>query len=196
MEVRYIVFTEDEERNAIVAFIIKQRLAATPNDVAEVELVSDNEDPSAMVQFRPPSATKPTRLNSQYLIAALLLYCLDRRIPITKRAQKKLELSIHGLTLVLTTDALQGSPRVADDNISYGVIANRATQEIGTVREELSRALARAEYAEGLIAQAEATARRVEAERCKSTAILIDIGRAPGLRGVLGRWLVGYRDPN
>jgi hypothetical protein len=105
-------------------------------------------------------------------------------------------LSLHGLTLVLTTDTLDGSPLIAANLVTYGAIANRATQEISSTREELARALARADYAESMIAQAEACARRTESARARSTALLIRIGLMPGLRGRIGRWLVRYRDPN
>ena len=192
MEVRYIVFTPDEARSAIVAFVLKQGIAATANDVAEVEFAGEHEDPSATVLLRPPLSAKPHKLNAQYIVAALLLYCGDRRIPIPKRARKTIELSLHGLTLVLTTDSVEGSPIVADNNVTYGTIANRATKLISTTREELARALARADYAEGMIAQAEASARKSEAARAKSSAQLIGIRLMPGLRGRFGRWLVKY----
>ncbi|HEX3405102.1 MAG TPA: hypothetical protein VHT74_32735 [Acetobacteraceae bacterium] len=196
MEVRYIVFTPDEARNAIIAFVLKQGVAATANDIAEVELTGEDAEPCATVQLRTPSSAKPTILNAQYLVAALLLYCCEHRIPVPKRAGKVVALSLHGLTLVLTTDTLDGSPLIAANLVTYGAIANRATQEISSTREELARALARADYAESMIAQAEACARRTESARARSTALLIRIGLMPGLRGRIGRWLVRYRDPN
>lgn len=196
MEVRYIVFTPDEARNAIIAFVLKQGVAASANDIAEVELTGEDAEPCATVQLRTPSSAKPTILNAQYLVAALLLYCCEHRIPVPKRAGKVVALSLHGLTLVLTTDTLDGSPLIAANLVTYGAIANRATQEISSTREELARALARADYAESMIAQAEACARRTESARARSTALLIRIGLMPGLRGRIGRWLVRYRDPN
>jgi hypothetical protein len=196
MEVRYIVFTPDESRNATVAFVLKQGIAVTANDVANVDLAGDHNDPSAIVQLRPPLSTEPIKFNSQYLIAALLLYCGDRRIPIPKRSQKRAEISLHGLTLVSTTDSIEGPSSVAHNHVTYGAIANRATQEISTAREELARALARAHHAETVAAQAEATARRIEAARARSTALLVRVALVPGLRGRLGRWLVHYNDPN
>jgi hypothetical protein len=196
MEVRYIVFTPDEARNAIIAFVLKQGVAATANDIAEVELTGEDAEPCATVQLRTPSSARPTILNAQYLVAALLLYCCEHRIPVPKRAGKVVALSLHGLTLVLTTDTLDGSPLIAANLVTYGAIANRATQEISSTREELARALARADYAESMIAQAEACARRTESARARSTALLIRIGLMPGLRGRIGRWLVRYRDPN
>jgi hypothetical protein len=105
MEIRYIVFTADEMRNAVIGFVQKQGQLAAPGDVAAVELVGPNEAPSAIVKLQPALAKKPINLGAQYLVAALLLYCMDRRIPIPKQAEKKVELSVNGLTLMMTTDA-------------------------------------------------------------------------------------------
>ncbi len=151
MEIRYIVFTADEMRNAVIGFVQKQGQLAAPGDVAAVELVGPNEAPSAIVKLQPALAKKPINLGSQYLVAALLLYCMDRRIPIPKQAEKKVELSVNGLTLMVTTDASSGSPHLAANQVSYGAMANRATQTIGTIQEELARAIARADYAESMI---------------------------------------------
>ena len=192
MEIRYIVFSPDEARNAIVAFVMKQGLATTVNDVASIEFGGEQAEPFATVQLRQPPATRPIKLGMQHLSAALLLYCGDRRIPLPKRAHKSIELSIHGLTMVMTTEPEHGGPRVADDRVSYGAAAARATQEISTTRSELVRALARADYAEKQIAQAEESARRSEAARAKSAAALVKVAMAPGLRGSIGRWLVGF----
>jgi len=56
--------------------------------------------------------------------------------------------------------------------VTYGEMANRATRTIGTMQEELARALARADYAESQIAQAEERAARAEAARAKSSTQL------------------------
>ncbi len=133
MEIRYIVFTADEMRNAVVGFVLKQGQLATPGDVAAVELVGPSETPSAIIKLQPSLAKKPINLGAQYLVAALLLYCMDRRIPLPKQAEKRVELSVNGLTLVVTTDASSGSPHLAANQVSYGDMANRATRTIGTI---------------------------------------------------------------
>ena len=196
MEVRYIVFTADEMRNAVVGFIQKQGHVASSNDVAGLELVGPNEAPSAIVKLQPALAKKPINLGAQYLVAALLLYCMDRRIPIPKQAEKKVELSVNGLTLIMTTDASSGSPHLAADQVSYGDMANRATRAIGTIQEELARAIARADYAESLIGQADERASKAEAARARSSSALIAVALLPGIRGRLGRWLVKLRMPS
>lgn len=197
MEVRYIVFTPEESRNAIVGFIVRQATAVSANDIALVTLAGDQDDPSATVQIRSPLLAEPLKLTSQNLIAAMLLYCSEHRIQVPKRAIKAAEQSLHGLTLVLTTDANHGElPVAATNHVRYGTLANRATREILAVREELARALLRADHAESLIAQADAATRRMDAARAKAATQLINIGRVRGLRGRVGRWLVRYKDPH
>jgi hypothetical protein len=191
MEVRYIIFAPDEVRSAIVSFLRKQGQAATPNDVASVEVVGPGEAPAAMVKLL--TSEKPVKLTDQYLVAALLLHCIERRIPIPKQAAKRVELSVNGLTMVLTSDRSIGSPSVGSHQVSYGEIANRATQTIDSVQEQLARALSRADYAESLVAAAEERARRAEAARGRSSALMTAVALVPGIRGRLGRWLVRFK---
>jgi hypothetical protein len=192
MEVRYIVFSPDEVRSAIITFVQRQGTVAAANDVLAVEFVGPNDAPSALVRVRGQPAPEPTSLSAQYLIAALLLYCGDRRIPVPRRAEKRVELSVNGLTLVLTTDKPSGTPVTGLAQVAYGEIATRATNELTGIKEELSRAQARATHAEALVDGAEERVRRAEAARSKATATLVSIANLPGLRGRLGRWLVRY----
>ena len=192
MEVRYIVFTSDEARNAIVAFVKKQGHATNSNDITAVEVTGPSESPSAIVRLQPSLADKPVVLTAQYLVAALLVYCMEHRIPVPKQASKKVELTVNGLTMTMTTDLNQGSPLLASNQVTYGEIANRATERIETVQEQLGRAHARANHAESLVAQADERVRQVEAARARSAALLVDIALVPGLRGRLGRWLVRF----
>ena len=193
MEVRYIVFEPDEVRGAVSTFVRKQGQA--PNGVAAVDVAGPGDDPIVTVRPQGAPETGAIKLTAQYLIAALLLHCMDRRIPIPKDASKRVELSVNGLTLVMTTDRSVGAPSVSQHNVSYGEIANRATQAIGGVQEQLARALARAGYAEDQWAQAEERAKRAEAARGKSSALLTAVMLVPGLRGHIGRWLVRFQFP-
>src|ERR1700730_6284428 len=67
---------------------------------------------------------------------------------------------------------------------------------IGTIQEELSRAIARADYAESLVKQADERASKAEAARARSSSALIAVALLPGIRGHLGRWLVKLRLPS
>jgi hypothetical protein len=195
MEVRYIIFSPEEVRSAVVGFVQKQGQAASAKDVAAVELAGPNEAPNALVKLQGADPAKPIKLGDQYLVAALLLHCIERRIPIPKQASKRVQLSVHGLTLEMTTDRNPGLLSVGNHQVSYGEIANRATQQIGTVQEQLARALARADHAEKVAAEAEERARRAELARGRSSALLTAVALVPGLRGHVGRWLVKFKFP-
>lgn len=190
-EVRYIIFTPDDVRAAIILFLQKQG-RAVGRDVVAVEFSAPGDPPSALVRLQ---TGEPTKLSEQYLIAALLLYCFDRRIPIPKQAAKRLVLTIDGLTLEMTSDRAQGSPLVGHNQVSYGELATRATQTIGSVQEQLARAVARADHAERCAAEAEDRARKAELARGRSSARLTAVALVPGLRGRIGRWLVRFRPP-
>ena len=179
----------------MISFLQRQGVVAAAGDIVALDFVGPNDAPSSLLRLRGRSAAEPTAFGPQYLLAALLLYCGDQRIPIRKRAEKRVELSIHGLTLVLTSDKPNGTPIAAVAQIAYGEIATRATNELATIRESLSRAQARASYAEGLVAEAEERERRTEAARAKAASTLVSIHNLPGLRGRLGRWLVRYSPP-
>jgi hypothetical protein len=193
MEVRYIIFTPDEVRNAIVAFAQKMGQAAALDKVAAVDIVGPNDGPTAIVRLRPPSEKSEVKISGEGLVAALILYCATCRIPIHKKAAKRVELSVNGLTLVLTTDRNQGSPVVANDQISYGVLANKATERVESLEDKLVQAVARADYFEGRVDQAERRARVAEEARGKASAALVAIQLIPGIRGRFGRWLVKFR---
>ena len=134
-------------------------------------------------------------MDQQQLTAALILQCSERRIPLPRAGEKKVELSVNGLTLISTMDRPLGVPSVSSSQVSYGELSNRAADTISRVQEQLARALARADYAETLVAEAEERAKRAEAARGKSSASLVAIAMMPGIRGQLGRWLVKFRFP-
>jgi len=193
MEVRYIIFAPDEVRNAIVAFAQKMGQPAASEKVAAVDIVGPNDGPTAILRLRAAPEKSEVKISGEDLVAALILYCANCRIPIHKKAAKRVELSVNGLTLVLTTDRNQGSPVVANDQISYGVLANKATEKVGSLEDKLVQAVARADYFESRVGQAEKRARVAEEARGKASAALVAIELIPGIRGRFGRWLVKFR---
>lgn len=199
-EVRFIVFSLDEVRNAATSYVIRQDPSISPFDVVSVEVVGPKETPGAVIQVQASSANRVIgqsliHLDQQHLTAALIMHCYERRIPLPKAAEKKLELTVNGLTLVSTIDRPHGSPAISSSQVSYGELATRATNTIDTVQEQLRRAIARAEYAEKLVAQADECAKRAEVAHGKANATLCSIAIMPGIRGYLGRRLVKFRPP-
>ncbi len=200
-EVRFIVFSPDEVRNAAIAYVRKQVREIGPSDIAAVEVAGPQDTPTAVIQVQASQTSKVIdqrvmHLDQQHLTAALILHCHERRIPLPKAADKKVELTVNGLTLISTIDRPHGTPSVSRTRVSYGELATNATNTICTVQEQLRRANARVEYAEKLVAQADECAKRAQVAESKANSALIAIAMMPGIRGRLGRMLVKFRLPS
>jgi hypothetical protein len=190
MEVRYIMFTPEETRHAILAFALKEGYAGTPDDILALDISGGLQEAfSVSLEIRGPTANKTIKIASDRLTAALLLYCNGRKIPIPRRAQKMFESSSDGLTMVLTTDMTQKQPMVVGNHITYTSIANYA-QETNEARRALALAVQRTQSAEAMISQANAKTQAAETTVAELAGQLTAIRLEPGLRGRLGRWLM------
>jgi hypothetical protein len=179
MEVRYIVFTVEETRKAIVSFVRRQYRNGQ-EDLKGIEIVGHDGSPSVAVHL--PGS--PITINTSDLVGLLLLYCREHHIPIPQRSQKNVQHSSGALTLVLTTDLVEGgAPVVVDGRVTYH--DDTTSEELRAVRQELTRTIARAEEAERKVA--EANARAATTEKVRADAVSIP---ASGLRGWMLRLLV------
>ena len=69
----------------------------------DMELVGISETPEVTVKVN--GAAGPTRvLDRQFLLAAMVRYCINQRIPVAKKAEKRVELVDGKLALSLTID--------------------------------------------------------------------------------------------
>jgi hypothetical protein len=190
IEVRYIIFTPEEARRAIVAFILKRGFAGNPDDILGIKINSDAQSaPSVEVQLRHHTTNKTISIASEHIAGALLLYCNDHRIPVPRRAQKIVEPSTDGLTLVLTTDLDQKNPTITGNHVTYTGIANYA-QENRQARQDLASAIEHANSAKAMAALANVRAQTAETSAADSAKRLTAITLEPGLRGWLVRRLV------
>jgi formate dehydrogenase assembly factor FdhD len=190
IEVRYIIFTPEETRQAVVAFAMKEGYAAAPEDILAVDVSSSvNETVSVNLEIRAPNKHKAIKIGADGVVGALLLYCRGRKIPIPRRAQKMFESSSDGITMVLTTDVAQKQPVVVGDHITYNSIANYA-QETHQARRELALAIARSETAEAMVNEARVKTQAAESAAAALAEQITAIRVEPGLRGRLGRWLM------
>ena len=89
MEVRYIVFTPEETRSAIIAFAQKQGHIATPNDVMAVDVAGSKEEPIATIWLQNSATAKSIGVDAQGLCAALLLYCVQSSDTYPKESRKE-----------------------------------------------------------------------------------------------------------
>ena len=192
VEVRYIMFAPEETRHAVVSFALREGYAGTPDDILAMDMTGGAyEAVSINLEIRGPTKNKAVKLGSERLIAALLLYCNGRKIPIPRRAQKMFESSSDGITMVLTTDMAQKQPVALGDHVTYNSIANYA-QEARDARRALALAIARSESAEAMVTQANTKTQEAESAAAALAEQLTAIRLEPGLRGWLGRWLM-YR---
>lgn len=189
MEIRYVMFTGDETRKAIMSFVAKETNGSR-EDITAMEIVGDAEAPSVIARC----AGKQVKLAASDLVGILLLYCRQQSIPIPKRSQKRVQRSSGGLTLVLSSDPVEdGTPVVSDNRITYQ--DPTTMRELSRTRQELARAVERFELAEKKLAEADAradAAEKVSAELKKAAARFTAITRVSGLRGMIGRKLVDY----
>jgi hypothetical protein len=190
MEVRYIMFSPEETRHAIVAFALKEGYAGTPDDILALNISGGLQEALCVsLEIRGPLANKTIKIAADHLTAALLLYCNGRNIPIPRRAQKMFESSLDGITMVLTTDLAHKKPVVVGNHITYTSIANYA-QETNEAKRALALAVERTETAEALISQANAKTQMAETAAAALAGQITAIRVEPGLRGRLGRWLM------
>jgi formate dehydrogenase assembly factor FdhD len=190
MEVRYIMFTPEETRHAMVAFALKEGYAATPDEISAMNVSGEVQEAiSVSLDIRGPVAKKTVKISSEDLVGALLLYCSGRNIPIPRRARKMFESSSGGLTMVVTTDLAQKQPVVVGNHITYTAIANYA-QETNDAKRALAIAVERTQSAEAMMSHATAKAEAAETVAAEMADRLTAIRVEPGIRGRLGRWLM------
>jgi hypothetical protein len=190
VEVRYILFSPEETRHAIVTFALQESYAATSDDILGMHVTGGGHAPvSATLEVRNPIRNKTIKIDTDRLVGALLLYCSSRKIPIPRRAQKLFEATADGLTMVLTTDLAKSPPVVVGDHVAYSSLATYA-EEARLARRDRALAIARSETAESMLLQANAKTEAAEAAAADVAAKLNAIRLESGLRARVGRWLL------
>ena len=190
IEVRYLMFSPEETRHAIVSFALQESYAATRDDILAMHINGGGHDPvTATLEVRNPIRNKTIKIDADRLVGALLLYCSSRKIPIPRRAQKMFEPTADGLTMVLTTDLAKNPPVVVGDHVAYSSLANYA-EEARLARRDRALAIARSESAESMLLQANAKTEAAESAAADLAAKLNAIRLESGLRARIGRWLV------
>src|SRR5271167_897327 len=104
MEIRYIMFTKEETQSAVIGYVLKQGLALS-NEIIGLKVNGGIEDEvAATVRLRQPTTERDIKIEGDDLISCLILLCNKNHIPIPRNAQKRIESSSDGITLVITTD--------------------------------------------------------------------------------------------
>ncbi|MEI6984715.1 MAG: hypothetical protein WCK65_01170 [Rhodospirillaceae bacterium] len=102
-EFRCIVFTETEALNAIINFRRKSHIQLPVGTVASVVYTTANEAVTTKINLLDDhNVPSDMIIDAVEMAAALVSYCLDRKIPMSKMYDKKIELMEGQITLVLT----------------------------------------------------------------------------------------------
>ena len=106
-EVRQIIFTSEELYDAVRVFRLRRRapLPAAPLD--RLALVADPEIRALVVFVADSSGQRPppVEVGSDELATALILYCIDNKIPIPVAATKHIQMFGGSIGLVIHKNA-------------------------------------------------------------------------------------------
>jgi hypothetical protein len=191
MEIRYIMFTKEETQNAIIGYVLKQGLALS-NEIIGLKVNGGIEgEVAASVRLRHPITERGIKIEGDDLISCLILFCNKNRIPIPRNAQKRIESSSDGITLVMTTDLGIGDklPNVLGNRVAYNARTN-ALQEANFAKHAVVDALRQTAISDTVAAEAIAKMQIADIASTRAKAQLREIAKVVGVRGRIGRWLL------
>lgn len=193
MEIRYIMFTKEETQNAVIGYVLKQGLALS-NEIIGLKVNGGIEDEvAAIVRLRHPTTERDIKIEGDDLISCLILLCNKDRIPIPRNAQKRIESSSDGITLVITTDLGVGDklPNVLGNRVAYNAMTN-ALQEANFAKHAVVDALKQTAISDTIAAEAVAKMQIADIASTRAKAQLREIAKVVGVRGRIGRWLLKF----
>jgi hypothetical protein len=193
MEIRYIMFTKEETQNAVIGYVLKQGLALS-NEIIGLKVNGGIEDEvAATVRLRHPTTERDIKIEGDDLISCLILLCNKDRIPIARNAQKRIESSSDGITLVITTDLGVGDklPNVLGNRVAYNAMTN-ALQEANFAKHAVVDALKQTAISDTIAAEAVAKMQIADIASTRAKAQLREIAKVVGVRGRISRWLLKF----
>jgi hypothetical protein len=119
-EVRSILFTADEIQKAVTQLMMQRIRGLSPSWIDRVEVTLQDGAVRAIVHFsKELSTSRP--LDAHELMTAVLLYCRQARIPLSNRAQKRLDV-MHGcLSLTSALNLKRIDPWINGGTIVHAV---------------------------------------------------------------------------
>ncbi len=102
-EIRYIIFTDEEVDRAVADLLTRVDRQFDPRHV-RATAISHAPDGTlvCIVSLHSDSPYQRLEVSAADLMSAILLYCRERNIPLPVRADKHLEITSRGFTLVAT----------------------------------------------------------------------------------------------
>ncbi len=119
-EVRSILFTADETHKAVVQLLMQRIRGLNPNWIDRIEVQLKDGAVRAVVHFsKELSTSRP--LDAHELMTALLLYCRHARIPLSNRAQKRIDVIGGCLSLSSALNLRRIDPWIDGGTIVHSV---------------------------------------------------------------------------
>ena len=105
-EFRRLIFSKDEILKAILSYNLRSSVKLPPGDITNIKTTSVPE-PAIVLDVHDPSSdtTETVTLESTYLAATMLRYCIEFKIPIPRHADKYVEIVGDGVALSMSIDA-------------------------------------------------------------------------------------------
>ena len=111
-ELRKILFSKEEVQAAVVDYCLRAKIQLPDHNIADLEVRAD---PEAMVVFKyadtGPEETNEVELSRNQVAAALIHYCGAINVPLPRGAQKVLQPSDDGISLLINIDWGKRTPK-------------------------------------------------------------------------------------
>ena len=108
-EIRHIIFTHEELFGAYRSYRERRRQPLPDRDLAELSVSSDP-DIRVAISFQGDGDDNPVvNAGVDELATALIMYCIDNRIPMPVQSTKYLQLFGSSIGLVITKDTALGT---------------------------------------------------------------------------------------
>jgi hypothetical protein len=113
-EFRRIVFSHSELREALASYRSEEQVTLPAGQLRSVRFLDERRDRLVLGMYDPgPDKVVGVEVSTPFVAAALLRYCIARRIPIQRSAQKALTLAGENVALDLRS-APKGEAKPAD----------------------------------------------------------------------------------
>lgn len=117
-EVRCVLFSAEETRSAVAELVIRRVPSLHPYAVERVEVSERDGTIAAAIQYG-RGHTGPSSLDSNELMSAVLMFCQQVRIPLSRRSAKRLELVGSELALIMSLNERRAQPRIEGGTVVH-----------------------------------------------------------------------------
>ncbi len=111
-ELRKILFPKEEVQAAVVDYCLRSKIPLPDKNIDVLEVCAD---PEAMVVLKyadtGPEETDEVELSRDQVAAALIRYCSSINVPLPRGAQKVLQPSDDGISLLINIDWGKNTPK-------------------------------------------------------------------------------------